>query len=84
MPAIDRGAPEPLYRQLAAVLREQIRSGELAGMIPSIRHLAVTYDLGEITVRKALDILKEERLIVAVPGRGTFTAPRIPPPPGYI
>jgi DNA-binding GntR family transcriptional regulator len=76
MPVIDRASPEPLYRQLAAVLRARIESGELAGPVPSIRRLHEEYDLAEVTVRQALGILKTEGLIVTSPGRGTFTRPR--------
>jgi DNA-binding GntR family transcriptional regulator len=71
---IERGAPEPLYQQLAGILRDLIRAGDLPArtMIPSITRLAAEYELAEVTVRKALDVLKAEGLIVTVPGRGTF------------
>jgi GntR family transcriptional regulator len=73
---IDRGAPEPLYQQLAAIIREQIRSGELPSrtMVPSITRLAAQYELAEVTVRKAAGLLRDEGLIVTVPGRGTFVS----------
>ena len=48
---IDREAPEPLYAQLADVLTEQIRAGELAPrrMIPSETTLAQTYGVNRPT-----------------------------------
>jgi DNA-binding GntR family transcriptional regulator len=71
---IDRTLPVPPSQQLAAILRGQIESGELAprARLPSILELAGRYELAGVTVRKALDILKDEGLIVAVSGMGTF------------
>ena len=69
---IDRAAPTPLYQQLAARLRDQIAAGQLSGQIPSIVRLAEEYDLAEVTVRSALNVLRDEGLLEFVPGRGTF------------
>jgi DNA-binding GntR family transcriptional regulator len=73
---IDHGAPEPLYQQLAALIRDQITSGKLAprAMIPSITTLAADHNLSVVTVRKAMGLLIDEGLIRTVPGRGTFVA----------
>lgn len=75
---IDRTLPVPPSQQLAAILRSQIESGELAPRmrLPSILDLAAQYELAGVTVRKALDILKDEGLLVAVSGMGTFVADR--------
>jgi GntR family transcriptional regulator len=74
--SVDRGAPEPLYLQLAGILREQIQSGQLPprSRIPSITRLVEEHDLGQVTVRNALKVLQAEGLIMTVPGRGTFVA----------
>jgi DNA-binding GntR family transcriptional regulator len=72
--SINRDAPEPLYRQLAAILRTRINSGELQGRVPGIPRLAVEYDVAEMTVRHAINLLKDEGILVSVPGRGTFVA----------
>ena len=71
---IDHGGPEYLYRQLAELLRVQIRSGKLPprSRVPSLVDLAAKYELAEMTVRKALRILIDEGLIETRPGRGTF------------
>ena len=71
---IDRGAPEPLYIQLAALIRGQITSGELPprAAIPSITGLAADHDLAVVTVRRAVAVLVREGLVHTVPGRGTF------------
>jgi GntR family transcriptional regulator len=66
--------PVPKSRQLAAELREQIRSGKLAPgtQLPSILELAEQHQMAPVTVRKALGHLRDEGLIVSVPGWGTF------------
>jgi len=76
MVRIDHGAPEPLYQQLADLLRGQIERGELPPRtaIPSLVKLAADYEVSVITVRKAFQVLKDERLIITVSGRGTFVA----------
>lgn len=75
MPAIiDPDRPEPLYRQLAAVLREQISTGRLRGRVPSVRTLQETYGVAQGTAERALTLLREEGVIVSVMGRGHFVA----------
>lgn len=75
MPAIiDPDRPEPLYRQLAAVLREQIANGRLRGRVPSVRTLQETYGVAQGTAERALTLLREEGVIVSVMGRGHFVA----------
>ena len=73
---VDHSAPEPLYLQLAAILRDKITSGQLAprAALPSLRDLADEHDLAVTTVQKALGALKDEGLVVTYPGRGTFVA----------
>jgi GntR family transcriptional regulator len=69
---------EPLYSQLAAVLREAITSGELAPrqMVPSETSIMGEQGVSRGTVRKAIGILREERLVVTLAGRGTFVRNR--------
>ena len=71
---VERGTAVPPSRQLAALLRDQIASGELAAgsMLPSIARLAQEHEIATNTVRKALRILKNEGLIETVVGYGTF------------
>jgi GntR family transcriptional regulator len=73
---LDRDGPEPLYQQLAAILRGQIGSGELPPRtaIPSINRLAADYGLAVVTVRKAIGMLVDEGLVITVSGKGTFVA----------
>jgi DNA-binding GntR family transcriptional regulator len=71
---IDRARPMPPYMQLAAILREKVASGELAPgtRLPSVLGLAAEYQVAQVTVQKALALLKEEGLVVAYAGYGTF------------
>jgi GntR family transcriptional regulator len=71
---LDRESPEPLYQQLAAILRQQITDG--ARRLPSITALAADYGVAEMTVRQAYDVLKDEGLVVAVPGKGMYAVKR--------
>src|SRR6266516_50111 len=75
---IDHGAAEPLWQQLADVLRSKIESGELpAGrVIPSEATLSQEYGLSRGTVVKALDALERDGLVRRVQGRGTFVTER--------
>jgi DNA-binding GntR family transcriptional regulator len=79
---IDRDAPEFPYLQLAAILREHIRSGDLAPRhkIPPITVLEQQYGLSTMTVRRAIAVLSDEGLVRTIPGRGTFVTDSPPPP----
>lgn len=68
--------PQPVYRQLAAFLREDIESGTLApgARIPSETLLVQTYGVARETARKAVAVLRDAGLIVTTHGRGSFVA----------
>jgi DNA-binding GntR family transcriptional regulator len=76
--SIDRDWHEPVYAQIAAILRRQIESGELAPgrPVPSIRTLCERYGIARMTAAKALRVLATEGLIHVVAGRGWFVTPR--------
>jgi GntR family transcriptional regulator len=71
---IDHESSEPLYLQLADLIRGQIRSGELTGRIPSVKSLCQEHGVSHVTAEKALDMLKREGLIKSVIGKGTYVA----------
>jgi GntR family transcriptional regulator len=75
---VQHGTPVPESRQLAALLRTQIETGELppGTRLPSILSLAGEHGVASATVVKALKILKDEGLIESVAGYGTFVAGR--------
>ena len=71
---LDRESPVPLYQQLADVLRRDIEEGRLpAGVaFPSERKLMARYRVTRTTVRSALGVLKQEGMVVAEHGAGSF------------
>lgn len=74
VPVIDPEGPEPLYAQVAAILRAQIEDGTLPvdRPVPSITTLVQTYGIARGTAIHALGVLEEEGLVRVVQGRGTF------------
>jgi GntR family transcriptional regulator len=73
---INRDSATPPFEQLAGILRAQIVSGELARgeRLPTILDLSVKFEVAQLTVRKAVQVLKDEGLVVARAGWGTFVA----------
>lgn len=73
---LDRDAMTPLYVQLANVLRDRIRGGE----IPVGRRLPSQSELEEETgglvsrrtIKSALEVLADEGLVQGVQGKGVF------------
>jgi GntR family transcriptional regulator len=70
--------PTPLYIQLANILRDMIKSGELQprAPLPSESYLQQEQGVSRGTVRMAVAILRDEGLVVTIGGRGTFVIPK--------
>jgi GntR family transcriptional regulator len=68
---IDYDSGVPPYRQLAAILRARIESGELSGRLPGERMMAQEWDVAHGTVRKALGLLRSEGLVETNQGWGS-------------
>jgi GntR family transcriptional regulator len=66
----------PLYRQIKDLLLEGLRAGEWrpGEAIPSEMELAARFRVSQGTVRKAIDELASENLLVRRQGKGTFVA----------
>jgi GntR family transcriptional regulator len=66
----------PLYQQIKALILQSLQSGEWkpGELIPSEVELAVRYKVSQGTVRKAIDELSAENLVVRRQGKGTFVA----------
>jgi GntR family transcriptional regulator len=75
---IDHEGKEPVYRQLAAILREAIQRGDYqpGRKIPSEATLMQEHDLARETVRKAVRVLADEGLVEVVQGRGVYVTER--------
>jgi len=64
------------YVQIANQLREAIAKGEITDVVPSLWDIANDVGVSYNTARRAMKILKDEGLVEAVPGRGTFVRRR--------
>jgi len=69
---------EPLYRQVAAALRAEIEARLQPGQtIATESELERRFGVSRITVRKAIELLAQEGLLVRRQGSGTFVARRL-------
>lgn len=67
----------PLYAQVAMLLREEIRTTRQPGdSLPTEPELMDRFGVSRITIRRALDELVAEGLVVRQQGRGTFVRER--------
>lgn len=66
----------PYYQQIAQDMRNKIMTSKMHAheQLPSVRALARELHVNPNTVQKSYAILKEERLIYSVAGRGDFVA----------
>ena len=78
---LDLAAPagpafSPLYRQIKELITRELQAGvwKPAEAIPSEQELATRFKVSQGTVRKAIDELAAENLLVRRQGKGTFVA----------
>jgi len=66
----------PLYRQIRVLITRSLESGEWGPgqIIPSESELAVRFGVSQGTVRKAIDEMAAENLLVRRQGKGTYVA----------
>jgi len=81
MPAVTLSEPaspafSPLYRQIKALMTRDLQAGlwRPGEAIPSEGDLAARFKVSQGTVRKAIDELATENLLVRRQGKGTFVA----------
>jgi GntR family transcriptional regulator len=76
--AVNFGIPafSPLYQQIKGLILQSLQSGEWkpGEVIPSEIDLAARYRVSQGTVRKAIDELAADNLVVRRQGKGTFVA----------
>jgi GntR family transcriptional regulator len=77
---IDRWDPEPVYLQLAEILRGQIERGELVPRqpLPSESYLMGQYGVSRGTARRAVEVLREGGLVRTIPQRGSYVVENLP------
>ncbi|HUR87770.1 MAG TPA: GntR family transcriptional regulator [Ramlibacter sp.] len=77
-PATDAATPafSPLYQQIKGLILQSLQAGEWkpGESIPSEMDLAARYRVSQGTVRKAIDEIAAENLVVRRQGKGTFVA----------
>lgn len=75
----------PLYQQIKALILQSLQSGEWkpSATIPSENVLAARYKVSQGTVRKAVDELAAENLLVRRQGKGTFVSTHAEPTVQY-
>jgi DNA-binding GntR family transcriptional regulator len=75
---IRHNSPVPVYVQLADLLAEQIKAGDIAAdyPIPSESWLQQRYGVARNTARRAVELLRERDLVYTISGRGTFVKAR--------
>jgi GntR family transcriptional regulator len=76
---LDEASSLPLYQQLQRALRQAIESRVIGpdDALPPERDLASDFKVSRITVRKALDGLVSEGMLVRRQGSGTFVRTRV-------
>ncbi len=74
--ALDAAAFSPLYQQIKTLILRSLQAGEWkpGDAIPSEFELAARYRVSQGTVRKAIDELATDNLLVRRQGKGTFVA----------
>lgn len=72
MPVVPRSTPWGAYVRIADTLRQRIADGTLSpgAPLPSESELSREFGVARTTLRRALAVLEEERLIRALPGTG--------------
>ena len=76
---LDESSALPLYQQLQRALRGAIENGVIGpeDALPPERDLAEMLNVSRITVRKAIDDLVEDGLLIRKQGSGTFVSNRV-------
>lgn len=75
-PLLDGRLTEPLWSQLTAVLRRRLAVGEYRNRFPTEMDLTEEFGVSRATVREAIRRLREEGLVEAKRGSGTFVVRR--------
>ncbi|QUR68944.1 GntR family transcriptional regulator [Mycobacterium spongiae] len=74
---IDHSDRRPPYRQIAGMLRDAIEHGYYSpdGRLPSEAELSGHFSVARMTVRRALQELRDEGLVYSEHGKGVFVRP---------
>ena len=78
MESLERESVRSLYEQAADRLRAHFMGMRPGERVPTEAELTRFFQVGRSTIRKALQRLVEEGLLVRSPGKGTFIARAVP------
>ncbi len=78
-PNINRQGPTPIFEQITQWMRQKIHTGEWANdhKLMSESNLASAFDVSRGTIRKAIESLITEKLLVRIHGKGTFVRNKV-------
>ncbi len=62
------------YQEIADELRERVRSASAGSVLPSESELSAEFEASRVTVRRALELVRDDGLIAARQGFGWFVA----------
>lgn len=71
----DKDVAATFTDQLAGYLRDEISQGRLTGKLPGEPEMTGLYGVSRWVIREALERLKGEGLLKAIPKRGTWVVP---------
>jgi GntR family transcriptional regulator len=76
MARVEPSSPVPLYHQIANVMQVRIFGGTSppGARLGTEKELALEFGVSRITIRKAIEILQRDDLLVSQRGRGTFVS----------
>lgn len=74
---VNKEHPMPMYIQLAETIKDEIYRGKIkpGETIGSQRMLEERFGVSTVTVRRAIQLLKDEELVVTNHGKGTYVKP---------
>ena len=77
---LQSDGPEPLWRQAADAILQEIASGKLASgaRLPAERDLFTRMSISRVTLRRALQSLVEEGVLTPSHGRGWYVSAKVP------
>jgi GntR family transcriptional regulator len=83
---LDQQGGGPLHHKMSEAFRRAILQGRLLPnqALPAEREIAESYSLSRVTVRKALDTLVKEGLVLRRQGAGTFVSGLAAPAPERV
>lgn len=74
MPKLDKSDPTPLYFKLKKAIETRIADGEfpVGSQLPTEPEWCDAYEVSQITVRKALNLMAQEGVVERRQGKGSF------------